>query len=166
MMGLIVFLHAVLCVFLVIVILMQSGRGGGLTENFAAAESVFGAKTNIVMVRATTVLATLFFINCLVLAVMSSKRDESLMLQHRLSTKAMPASGPGSTAIPTMDVNNIPASPTSQDTSAIPEAPSAKDINSTQTGTSPTVAVPAQGEVKDLPASNSTDTVNNAAEKK
>ena len=160
MMGIIVFLHAVLCVFLVIVILMQSGRGGGLTENFAAAESVFGAKTNVVMVRATTVLATLFFINCLVLAVMSSKRDESLMLQRHLPTQTMPASVPGSAKIPTIDANNIPASPASQDASAIPEVPSA------QTAAPSTVTTPAQGEKSDLPASNSADTVNNATETK
>ena len=165
MMGLIVFLHAVLCVLLVIVILMQSGRGGGLTENFAAAESVFGAKTNVVMVRATTVLATLFIINCLVLAVMSSKRDESLML-HRLPTKAMPVSLPGSAAIPAVDVKDIPASPAANDAPATELAPSAQDTNSTQTGTSPAAAVPAPGEVKDPSTVNNADTMNNAVEKK
>jgi len=60
MIGFFTFLHSVFCLCLVIVILMQSGRGGGLTEAFASAESMFGAKTNEMMVKLTAVLAMLF----------------------------------------------------------------------------------------------------------
>ena len=39
-------MHALVAIVLIIIVLMQSGRGGGLTEGFGgAAESVFGAKT-------------------------------------------------------------------------------------------------------------------------
>ena len=75
----VVILHALICILLVTVILMQSGRGGGLTESFAAAESMFGAKTNEFMVKATTVLAALFLVTSLSLAYMSSRKDQSLM---------------------------------------------------------------------------------------
>jgi len=79
MTGFFMFLHAIICIFLVTVILMQSGRGGGLTESFSSAESLFGAKTNEFMIKATTVFASLFFVTCLGLAVISAKKDKSLM---------------------------------------------------------------------------------------
>ena len=83
MMGFIIFIHALVCVFLSIIILMQSGRGGGLTETFASAESIFGAKTNVFLVKATGILASLFLMTCLSLAFLSSRQDKSLM-SHRL----------------------------------------------------------------------------------
>ena len=79
MTGLVIFLHAVACVFIVVIILMQSGRGGGLTESFASAESVFGAKTNEFMIKATTVLASIFLVTSLSLAVISAKKEVSVM---------------------------------------------------------------------------------------
>ncbi|MFA5088275.1 MAG: preprotein translocase subunit SecG [Candidatus Omnitrophota bacterium] len=79
MFSFVVVIHVVACILLALVILMQSGRGGGLTEQFASAESLFGAKTNAFMVRITTVLAVIFLVTSLSLAFMSSKRDKSLM---------------------------------------------------------------------------------------
>lgn len=75
----IIILHSIVCVLLVICILMQSGRGGGLTESFAAAENMFGAKTNELMVKATTVLAVLFMVLSLTLAHFSSRENLSLV---------------------------------------------------------------------------------------
>ncbi len=78
-MGIVIFLHTVVSILLVMIILMQSGRGGGLTEAFSPAESLFGAKTNVVLVRATAVLAGIFLATSLTLAFLSSKRERSLM---------------------------------------------------------------------------------------
>lgn len=79
MTGFFMFLHAVVSVLLLVIILMQSGRGGGLTESFASAESMFGAKTNEFMIKATTVFASLFLVTCLGLAIVSSQKGKSLM---------------------------------------------------------------------------------------
>jgi len=65
------------------VVLMQSGRGGGLTEAFAAAESVFGPKTNVLLVRATTIIGIVFLVTSLSLAYLSAQRDKSLLLADR-----------------------------------------------------------------------------------
>lgn len=80
MTGVFMFLHALVCVFLAMIILMQSGRGGGLTEGFAAAESIFGAKTSSFLVKTTAVLACAFLITCLSLAILSSQSGRSLMV--------------------------------------------------------------------------------------
>ncbi|MCD4781649.1 MAG: preprotein translocase subunit SecG [Candidatus Omnitrophica bacterium] len=79
MTGFIIFLHVLISIFLVVTILMQSGRGGGLTESFSSAENVFGAKTNVMMTRITTGLAVLFLITALSLAFLSAQKSKSLM---------------------------------------------------------------------------------------
>lgn len=89
MTGFMMFLHALVAVLLIVIILMQSGRGGGLTEGFASAESMFGAKTNEFMVKATTVFASLFLITCLGLAIFSSQRGKSLMADQVVSDVPM-----------------------------------------------------------------------------
>ena len=105
MLGLIIFVHTAVCILLCIIILMQSGRGGGLTESFASAESIFGAKTNVFLVKTTTVLASLFLVTCLSLAFLSAKKDKSLMSDRRipvtspLSDNGTPVEGSGSNSV-------------------------------------------------------------------
>jgi len=94
-MGFILVIHVVVCVLLVIAILMQAGRGGGLTETFQSAESMFGTQTNVFMVRLTTILAVIFLSTSLILAFNSSKVNKSLMANKRLlSTAAKSAAVP------------------------------------------------------------------------
>lgn len=93
-MGFILVIHVIVCVLLVITILMQAGRGGGLTETFQSAESMFGTQTNVFMVRTTTVLAVIFLSTSLILAFNSSRADKSLMANKKLLAtvpKAAPA---------------------------------------------------------------------------
>ncbi len=87
-MGFIIVIHITACILLVISILMQAGRGGGLAESFASAESMFGTQTNKFMVRVSTVLAAIFICTSLFLAVSSSKKDKSLMTHAKLPAAA------------------------------------------------------------------------------
>ena len=79
MMAFAVGLHILICACLIIIILIQSSRGGGLVENFSSVESMFGPKTNEFLTRATSVLAMLFFITCVGLAFLSAQQSHSLM---------------------------------------------------------------------------------------
>ena len=88
MMGFILVIHSLVCVLLLLTILMQSGRGGGLTEQFQCAESVFGAQTNVFMVRLSSVLASIFFVTCLALAFMSARQERSLVAERLPAKKA------------------------------------------------------------------------------
>jgi len=83
-MGFVLFIHVVACILLVLAVLMQAGRGGGLTETFQSAESMFGTQTNVFMVRVTTVLAVIFLSTSLFLAYSSSKGQKSLMANQKL----------------------------------------------------------------------------------
>lgn len=79
MVGFITFLLVVVCIMLVTSILMQSGKGGGLAEGFSSAENLLGTQTNMVMVKVTGVLVTLFIASCLAIAFLSTSKEQSLM---------------------------------------------------------------------------------------
>ena len=93
MLGFLLVIHVIFGILLIAMILMQSGRGGGLTETFSGVESIFGTKTNTFLVRGTTVLAVMFLITSLSLTYLSRQKGESL-LQNEISSanepKAMP----------------------------------------------------------------------------
>ncbi len=119
-MGFLLFLHCAVAILLMSAILMQSGKGGGLTEQFASAESIFGARTNVFMVKATAVLAGLFLITGITLAIFSSRENESLM-SARAAAKKLPISAsslpvgtastaPGTSPSEAQAVGNIPSS--------------------------------------------------------
>lgn len=77
--GILIAIHIIVCIFLIAIVLIQAGRGGGLAESFTSAESIFGSKTNALLTRATTVLAVLFFITCLSLAILAKQRSASII---------------------------------------------------------------------------------------
>ncbi len=103
MMGFIIVLHVIICILLIILVLIQSGRGGGLVDNLSNIESMFGTKTNAFLTKSTTVLSTLFFITCLSLAVLSLRQSRSLME----TVKPEPVSIPVAEAVKT----NAPVEP-------------------------------------------------------
>ncbi|MCK5259517.1 MAG: preprotein translocase subunit SecG [Candidatus Omnitrophica bacterium] len=123
MTGFVMFLHAIVAVLLIVIILMQSGRGGGLTEGFASAESIFGAKTNEFMIKATTIFATIFLITCLGIAVLSAQKSKSLMSSEVFPAAQMPVLGTGETAAKEVDeqVKAIEERATSKPSTEVPE---------------------------------------------
>jgi preprotein translocase subunit SecG len=86
-MGLVIAIHIIICALLVIIILIQAGRGGGLVEGFSGVESMFGTKTNTFLTRTTTTLAVLFFITCIGLALLSARQSRSLMQEVKPKEK-------------------------------------------------------------------------------
>jgi len=87
-MGLLIFIHVVACVLLIIIILIQAGRGGGLVESFSNVESMFGPKTNAFLTRTTSIFSILFFITCLSLAFLSARQSRSLIRGSKMQKQA------------------------------------------------------------------------------
>ncbi|MFH1691163.1 MAG: preprotein translocase subunit SecG [Candidatus Omnitrophota bacterium] len=72
-------IHVLTCSLLILLVLVQQGRGGGLIDSFSSAESIFGTKTNTFLVKATSILAVVFFVSCLALAFLSIQKNKSLI---------------------------------------------------------------------------------------
>ncbi len=103
-MGFVLFIHIVACILLVITILMQAGRGGGLAESFSSAESMFGTQANSFMVKASTAFAIIFLGTALILAVNGSKGHKSLMADKKLLPVQEAAKLPAVPAEPKIEV--------------------------------------------------------------
>jgi preprotein translocase subunit SecG len=90
----IISLHLVVCLLLIVMILIQRGRGGGLVEGFSDFESMFGPKTNTLLARVTAVLAVLFLFSCLTLAFLSAQQSKSVFEKFKPpSSQQLPAKG-------------------------------------------------------------------------
>jgi len=72
-------IHVIACALLILIVLVQQGRGGGLVDSLSSAESIFGTKTNSFLIKSTSVLAVVFFITCLSLAFLSIQKNKSLI---------------------------------------------------------------------------------------
>ena len=122
-MGFILVVHVIVCILLVISILMQAGRGGGLTETFQSAESMFGTQTNVFMVRTTTVLAVIFLCTSLLFAFKSTKGDQSLMANKKLLSTLPKTQAPADTKGSDqgdVQVNVEPPKPMTSSETAVP----------------------------------------------
>jgi preprotein translocase subunit SecG len=75
MYGALLILHIIVCLGLVLVVLLQAGRGGGLVSGAfsGTAQSMFGSKGAVdFLTKATVALGGVFFLTSLTLALISS----------------------------------------------------------------------------------------------
>ncbi len=80
-----IILHVLACLVLIGVILLQAGKGGGLSAEFGGGggfQSIFGTKTSAFLTKATGVCAVIFLTTSLTLALVSAKRGESLVVNE------------------------------------------------------------------------------------
>ena len=78
-------IHVLAAAMLIIMILIQRGRGGGLVESFSGVESMFGTKTSQFLTRTTAVLATIFLFTSISLAVLAARQARSLIGEEAVS---------------------------------------------------------------------------------
>jgi preprotein translocase subunit SecG len=107
----VVALHVIVCVFLVLVVLLQSGKGADLAGAFGggATQTAFGSRGPAsFLTRMTTVVAIIFMVTSIGLSLMGGKRsvdDKSILEtsgrasapaqeQQKTDTNAAPASIP------------------------------------------------------------------------
>jgi preprotein translocase subunit SecG len=124
MIAFIITLHIIFCILLIILILIQAGRGGGLVEGFSGVESMFGPKTNVFLTRATTILAILFFTSCVGLAFLSSQQSKSLMRKSTSQEKSVTKG----TAVKVNTEKTATATPVTKSLVTPPETPAAKPV--------------------------------------
>jgi len=96
--GLLVGIHVLVGFLMMLVILMQASKGGGLSGAFgtgAGSSPLFGAATSTVLVRTTTVLAIIFAITCLSIAAIQSKRASLRVKTKKGTEKVSTTTGSG-----------------------------------------------------------------------
>lgn len=101
MYGFLLLVHLLICLALVVVVLVQSGKGGGLAGGAfgGSAQTVFGGRgATDFFSRATMVLGAAFFVTSLTLALISSGTSgprRSLVQENaRRSSSSAPAPTP------------------------------------------------------------------------
>jgi len=79
-------LHVLVCLLLLAIILLQPGKGMGLSSAAFGgmdSQSVFGTKTADVLTKATTVIAVLFIVTCVTLSALTASKSRSLYSQFQ-----------------------------------------------------------------------------------
>lgn len=104
--GFVMAIHVIVSLVLISVILLQAGRGGGLSESFGGSQTqtILGTKTSVFLKRATAVSAVLYILACLALGVMTSHRGRSLVarggMQPPITTGGgVPQSAPDTSSV-------------------------------------------------------------------
>lgn len=117
--GLLVFVHVLVCVFLVIVVLLQSGKAADLAGAFGGmgSQTAFGPRGSAtILSKATTIAAGLFMITSLTLAIMASQGTNALgttVLEKHGGTQTQSAPAPSRPVQPAAPAPAAPAPPAS-----------------------------------------------------
>ena len=120
MVILLTILHVIVCLFLVIVVLLQSGKAADLAGAFGGmgSQTAFGPRgAATVLSKATTVAAALFMVTSLSLAILTTRSagTSSSVLERQSKSKA------GKAAAPAAPAAAPPAAP--KPATAAPESP-------------------------------------------
>jgi preprotein translocase subunit SecG len=116
---LLTFLHILVCVALIAIVLLQSGKGAEMGASFGTggSQSVFGASGgNTFMSKMTTGAAIIFMLTSLTLAYQSSNTAGSSLM----SSKAPKAAAPAKPATPAQPQQAAPAKPAPTQAPAVP----------------------------------------------
>ncbi|HXS18608.1 MAG TPA: preprotein translocase subunit SecG [Polyangiaceae bacterium] len=89
-------LHVLSCLFLILVVLIQPGKSGGMGAlSGAAATQVFGGRgAGNILTKTTWVTATIFFATSITLAFLSSSTTDSLESKSDSALSAAPKTAP------------------------------------------------------------------------
>jgi len=110
--------HVIVCIFLIIVVLLQSGKAADLAGAFGGmgSQTAFGPRGSATLLsKATTVSAIVFMFTSLSLSIVASRHAglSATVLQDSGRTsapaKSQPASSPGTTTLPNPVPGGAPA---------------------------------------------------------
>src|SRR5262245_19964074 len=106
-----VVLHVFVCLMLMLVVLIQPGKSGGLGAALggAGATQIFGGRgAGNFLTRTTWIAASIFFVTSVTLAYLSTSTGDSL---EDLAERAAPAAAPSEPAKPADTAPAAPAAP-------------------------------------------------------
>jgi len=84
-------IHLVVSILLIIVVLLQQAKGAGLSPVFGGGQSIFGARgATSFLSKMTAVLATLFMITSILLAISPKFRTSETGIERELKKDLIP----------------------------------------------------------------------------
>lgn len=116
-----IIVHITVCLILIVTILLQAGRGAGLTDMFGggeSAQSVLGTQAPAILKKVTEISAVAFLVTSLALGMVTARRGRSIFDRAKLP------------ALPTMPQKQVPAAAAGQEASVsaeVAEAAQASD---------------------------------------
>src|SRR4051794_34051781 len=121
-------LFVIICLFLMLLVLIQKGRGGGLASAFGGAggNTAFGSKTGDVLTWATSIIFGVFLLLAVAVNLLSNTLDDRNRANFATSTVVTGGSPetPEAPAMPALPVT--PATPPAPSTPATPAPGAAK----------------------------------------
>src|SRR5947209_6661883 len=95
--GLITFIHVIVCVILIIVVLLQHGKSADIAATFggAGSQTAFGPRgTATLLSRVTTWCAVIFMVTSISLTIFASRRHSSSAMENMKGSTAPVQSTP------------------------------------------------------------------------
>jgi len=122
----IIILHVFVCVALIMIVLLQTGKGADMGAAFGggASQTLFGSTgASTFLSKATTIAAVVFMITSLALAYVTSapRKSSSIMTQEKVPVEQSVPAAPETPATPE-GKGAAPAAPAASETSAAPSA--------------------------------------------
>src|SRR6202023_1449434 len=103
MVILITIVHVIVCIFLVVVVLLQSGKAADLAGAFGGmgSQTVFGPRGSAtILSKATTIAAALFMLTSLTLSILATRGGNSSSTLLDKAKKAAPAANQPKAPVP------------------------------------------------------------------
>jgi preprotein translocase subunit SecG len=122
MITLLTIFHVIVCIFLILVVLLQQGKGADWAGAFGGGgtQTAFGARgAGTILSKATTAAAVIFMVTSLVLTILISQPGGSSVIHE--GAKAPQGQTPPQT--PTPQQQTAPSTPAAPATPATPPAP-------------------------------------------
>ena len=124
-----VIIHTIVCITLIAVVLLQSGKGAEMGASFGASgsQSVFGAGGgSTFMSKMTTGAAIIFMLTSLVLAYRGGHTGSSSIMSSKAAQKAAPQAPAAPAQAPSQQTKQPAAPQGTQQAPSSPVAPAAK----------------------------------------
>jgi len=96
-------LHVVVCVFLIIAVILQSGRGADIAAAFGGmgSQTAFGPRGSAtILTKATTWAAVIFMLTSITLSVMATRKTTTGSVLGNTPAQTQPATPPAKPAPP------------------------------------------------------------------
>jgi len=103
----------IVCLFMILLVLIQKGRGGGLASAFGGSggNTAFGSKTGDVLTWATSVVFGIFLILAITLNLLANYYHNKRMGPAPTLTVVNPQRLPTGDTVPPLPINPPPTSP-------------------------------------------------------